>query len=127
MEYFKKVIIPIFLVGIWINVSETIRWLLVIETHWIDYYNELNLVFPNGPSNAITWMIWGFVFATIVFIISKKFKLFPATFICWFAVFVTLWIVLWNIDILPVNILWYNIPLSLLETYIAVLICNKLA
>jgi hypothetical protein len=127
MEYFKKTIIPILLVGAWINISETVRWLLIIESHWIEYYKNLNLVFPNEPVNAIVWMIWGFLFGAIIFVLSKKFKPLQTALISWITIFVMLWIVLWNIDILPMSILWYNIPLSFIEAYIGVLICNKVS
>ena len=127
MEYFKKIFIPILLVGIWINISETVRWLLIIESYWIEYYKTLRLVFPSEPVNAIIWMIWGFLFAIIIFVLSKKFNPLQTVFISWLTLFAALWIVLWNIDILPVNLLWYNIPLSFFETYVGVLICNKVS
>ena len=127
MEFMKKTVIPIFLIGIWINISETVRWLLVIESHWVEYYKNLTLVFPSDPVNAIIWMIWGFVFATIIFVLSKKFNPIQTILISWMSVFFMLWIVLLNIEMLPNNILWYNIPLSLFEVYIAVLICNKVS
>jgi hypothetical protein len=127
MDYIKKTFVPILLVGIWINVSETVRWLLIIESYWAEYYKSLDLVFPADPINSIVWMLWGFILASIIFILSKKFKPLQTAFISWLAVFVILWIVLWNIDMLPINILWYNIPLSFIEIYIGVLICNKVS
>jgi len=101
--------------------------MLVIESYWIEYYKNLNLVFPGDPSNAVIWMIWGFFFATIIFVLSKKFNSIHTILISWVAVFLMLWIVLINIEMLPLKILWYNIPLSLLEVYIAVLICKKVS
>jgi hypothetical protein len=127
MDYFKKIIFPILLVGIWINVSETVRWIFLIKSYWIEHYKNMNLVFPNEPVNAIIWMIWGFIFAVIIYILSKKFSLLQTTFISWLVMFIMLWIVLWNINILPLNILWYVVPLSFIETIIAVLICKKLS
>lgn len=125
MVYFKKTIFPILLVGIWINISETIRWLFLIESYWIEHYQKMHLVFPNEPVNAIIWMIWGFLFAIIIFVLSKKFNLLQTALISWLAVFVMLWVVLWNINVLPVKILWYVIPLSFFEAYIGALICKK--
>lgn len=127
MNYFKKTILPILAAGIWINISETVRWELLIKSYWVGYYESLNLVFPIALQNNITWMCWGFLFAIVVFIISKKFNTLHTTFLSWLVVFVMLWMVLWNIDILPIDLLWYNIPLSLFETFIAAFICKKLS
>ena len=74
MSHLKKTILPILLTGIWLNVAITIGWLFILEGYWIEKYNSLNLVFPTGLINNITWMIWGFMLATIVFILSKKFN-----------------------------------------------------
>ena len=127
MGYFKKTILPILSTGIWINISETVRWELLIKSYWVDHYQNLNLVFPNEPLNGVIWMIWGFLFAITVFIISKKFNLLQTTFLSWFFVFVMMWIVIWNVDMLPKGILWVNAPMSLVEAFIAALICKKLS
>jgi hypothetical protein len=126
MGQFKKTVLPILLTGIWINISEIARWGLVIKSHWDNHYKSLNLVFPTEPINGLIWLIWGFLFAIIVFILSKKFNLLQTTFFSWFVVFVMLWVVLWNIDILPRIILWIVAPLSLFEAFVAALICKRL-
>ena len=122
----KQTILPIFIVGVWINISETIRWLPLIEPYWFEKYEQLGLVFPKEDINLVVWMIWGFVYATIIFILSRKFTLVQTTIYSWLAVFVMTWIVLWNIGILPSEMLVYNVPLSFLETLIAAIICKKL-
>ena len=113
--------------GFWINLSETIRWLFLIESYWVEYYQKLGLIFPKGPLSAIIWMIWGFLFAILLYVLSKKYNTIKTTLISWFAVFVMLWIVLWNVNILPVKILWIVVPLSFVETYIGALIYKKLS
>lgn len=127
MEYFKRVVLPILVTGIWINISETIRWVFFVEPYWIEYYQNLNLTFPRGLTNNIIWMIWGFGFAAVIFILSKKFNLFQTTILSWFVTFVMLWLVLWNIEILPVGFLWFVIPLSFIEAFVGALICNKMS
>jgi hypothetical protein len=127
MRYLKKTVLPIILTGIWINISEIVRWGLVIKSHWVNHYQSMNLVFPTEPVNGIIWLIWGFLFAIIVFILSKKFNLLQTTLLSWFVVFVMLWVVLWNINILPRVILWIVVPLSLLEAFISALICKRLS
>lgn len=125
MESFKKIIWPILVTGIWINLSETLRWIYLIEPFWIEKYQLLNLTFPGENVNMIVWMVWGFFYATTIFILSKKFKLVQTTLLSWFVAFVMMWIVVWNVGVLPTEMLWYNIPLSLLETFIGAYICIK--
>lgn len=98
----------------------------MIENYWIEHYEQLGLTFPGEALNMVTWMIWGFLYATLIFILAKKFNLLQTMLIVWSAVFFMMWIVVWNVGILPVDMLGYNIPLSLLEAYIAVLICKAL-
>ncbi len=126
MKHFKKTILPILLTGLWINISETVRWILIIKSYWIEHYQSLNLVFPDEPINGLIWLIWGFLFAIVVFILSKKFNLIQTTLLSWFVVFVMLWVAIWSIGVFPLVILWYNIPLSLLEAFVSALICRRL-
>ena len=125
MSNFKKTILPILFTGIWINISESIRWLLIIESYWIEKYQSMNIVLPNDSLNMIMWMIWGFLFAITIYILSKKFNLLQATFLSWFVAFVMMWIVVWNVGVLPTGMLWINIPLSLFEAFVGTLICKK--
>ena len=126
MSQFRKSILPILLTGIWINVSETVRWELLVKSYWIEHYQDMNLVFPSALMNGITWMIWGFFLAFSIFIISKKFNLIQTTLLSWFMVFVMLWVVLWNINVFPVTILFIVVPLSWIEVFVATWICKKL-
>lgn len=125
MLQFKKTILSILLSGIWINISETLRWEFIVKNYWIEHYENLNLLFPVELINNLTWMTWGFSFAIVLFILSRKFNTIQTTFLSWFAVFIMLWIVLWNVDVLPIRMLWIVAPLSLLETYVGALICRK--
>ncbi|MFC1593362.1 hypothetical protein ACFL3O_00325 [Candidatus Neomarinimicrobiota bacterium] len=126
MTYFKKTILPIILIGLWINISITIGWMLILEGYWIAKFQSINLVFPTGLINNITWMIWGFMLATIIFIFSKKFSLWQTTFLAWFVAFVMMWAIVWNVGVLPTGMLLFNIPNSLFITFIGTLICKRL-
>lgn len=126
MKIIKRIILPILITGIWINISETVRWILIIESFWIEKYKELNLTFPNETINMLVWMIWGFFFASTIYILSKKYSLFHTTLFSWFVAFAMMWIVVWNVGVLPTGMLWINIPFSLLEAFIGSLICIKL-
>ena len=126
MSHLKKTILPILLIGIWLNVAITIGWLFILEGYWIEKYNSLNLVFPTGLINNITWMIWGFMLATVIFILLKKFTTLQATFLSWFVAFIMPWTMIWTIGVFPTGMLLFNIPNTLFVTYIGALICKRL-
>lgn len=125
MKFSKKILLPILLTGIWINVSITIGWIIILERYWIEKYESLNLIFPTGMTNNIVWMLWGFMLATLIFFLSKKFNLIQTTIIAWFAAFLMMWVLVGNIGVLPTGMLWFNVPLTFLITYIGVWICEK--
>jgi hypothetical protein len=123
----KKAILPILLTGIWLNISGTIRWIYLIEPYWLEKYNYLSLEFPTEPFNNIMWMIWGFMFALAIFILSKRFNLIQTALLSWFMVYVMMWVIVWNVGVLPTGMLWMNIPLSLLDAYVGAFICIRLS
>ena len=125
MRIIKKIILPILITGIWINISETVRWMFLVESYWLEKYQVLNLTFPNETINMIAWMLWGFFNATVIFILSKKYNLLQTTVLSWFVAFVMMWVIVWNIGVLPTGMLWFNVPLSLLETFIGAYICIR--
>ncbi len=127
MQKISKSLLPVLLTGIWLNVSGTVRWLFLIEDFWIEKYNSLNLIFPAELLNNITWMVWGFLFAILIYILSKKFNLLQTTLLSWFAAYVMMWVIVWNVGILPPETLWINIPLSLLDAFIGALICKRMS
>lgn len=125
--FFKKTILPIFLATIWISLSEFVRNQFIVQTYWVEHYKSLGLIFPSKPINGAVWGIWSLLFAIAIFIISKKFTLWQTAFLSWFAGFVLMWVVIGNLGVLPIDILFWAIPLSLLETFIASLIIKALS
>jgi hypothetical protein len=114
------------LLGVWINLSETVRWILYSKPQFDALFRSKGLEVPNQPINGILWMIWGFIIAFLVFILSRKFTVVQTTLITWLAVFVTVWIALWNSAVLPLEMLPVVVPLSLVNIFIATLIAKKL-
>jgi len=116
----------IVLLAVWINLAETARWILYAKSRFDALFQSMGRELPNEPINGILWMIWGIVIAVVVYVLSKKFTLWQTTIITWFAVFVLVWIALWNSAVLPVEILPVVVPMSLLTIFIAALIAKKL-
>ena len=123
----KKTVLPILLATIWISVSEFVRNEFIAKSYWTGHYEKLNLVFPAEPINGAIWGVWSLLFAIAIFIISKKFSLLQTTFLSWFVGFVMMWVVAWNLGVLPVGILIIAVPLSLLEAFVASFIIKKLS
>jgi hypothetical protein len=116
----------ILLLAVWINISETVRWVLFSKPKFDAVFQDHGQVMPDQPINNILWMVWGVIIACVVYFLSAKFTVIQTTFITWCAVCVTVWIVMWNLAVLPPGLLLVAVPLSLFEIYIAALIAQKL-
>lgn len=127
MIILKKTILPILLATIWISISEFARNELLFKSYWTSHYNKLGIEFPSEPVNGAIWGLWSLLFAILIFILAKKFTLWQTTFISWLAGFVLMWVVIGNMDVLPYGLLYFAIPLSLLEAFLASLIIKKTA
>lgn len=126
MDSSKKPILSVLAAGVWINLSEFIRNELLVKSYWVQHFQSLGMTFPSEPINSILWMAWGFMFAVAIFSISRKFTLFQTVLLSWFMAFVLMWVVIWNLNVLPEGILYAAIPLSLLEALVAAYIINKI-
>ena len=127
MNLQSRNIIAVILTGIWVNASEYFRNEVLLKTYWIDHYKSLGMTFPSKPLNGMIWIAWGFLFAIAIYIISRKFNLIQTTLVSWFMAFVLMWIVTWNLNVLPSAILIYAVPLSLLEAFIGSYVCIKIS
>lgn len=127
MSDVKKMTLAITLTGVWVNASEFFRNEVLVKAYWLEHYQWLGLTFPSAPLNGMVWMVWGFLFALAIFIVSRKFDLLQTTLLCWLMVFVLMWIVAWNLAVLPLGLLVYAVPLSLLEAFVGAYLCRKLA
>jgi len=65
--------------------------------------------------------------AGTTFAISRRFSLWRTTFIAWVLGYVMMWVVIWNLSVLPVGILPVAVPFSFVEALGATFICRKLA
>ena len=127
MKFAKKTVLPILLSTIWISLSEFVRNEFIAESYWVDHYNNLGLTFPSEPINGAVWGVWSLLFAIAIYLISRKFSLLQTTFLAWFVGFVLMWVVIWNLNVLPPGLLLIALPLSLLEAFVATWIIMKLA
>jgi len=127
MNFLKKTILPVLLATIWISISEFVRNSFLLHDYWVDHYKNLGMIFPEEPINGAVWGIWSLCFAIAIYVISKKFSLVQTTLLSWFVGFVFMWLVVGNMGVLPFGILYFAIPLSILEAFVATFIIHKLS
>lgn len=121
-----RMISAILLAGIWINVSEFFRNEVLLKADWLNHYSMLGLQFPSSPLNGMVWVVWGFTLGAAIYSLTRRHTLLQSTVIAWVMAFVLMWLVNGNLGVLPVVILPYAVPLSLLEAWLAAYICLRL-
>lgn len=126
MTILKKVIFPIVVATVWISISEFVRNEILVKSDWVEHYQKLGLVFPSEPLNGAMWGVWSLCLAIAIFVMAKKFSLMQTTLLAWFVGFFLMWLVIWNLNVLPVTILVFAVPLSLLEVFLASFIIKKM-
>ena len=122
----KRFWIAVVASGMWMNLSEFIRNEFVIKHMWIKGFEEIGLSFPSAPVNGLVWVIWTFIFCAVLTTLNMRFNALRSTIICWVTGFGLLLIAMWNIGILPKGILYWAVPWSFVEVYVAAFICNRI-
>ena len=122
----KLPIIPVGLAGLWITASEFIRNELLFKPYWTSHYQGLGLTFETKPLNGVLWLVWSMIFACIIQQLIGRFSFRRSVAIAWVAGFPMMWITLFNLQVLPLGLLVFALPLSLIEVLVAALIMRKL-
>lgn len=122
----KRIILAIISSGIWINISEFIRNEFLFKQYWLDKYASMGLEFPSSPVNGAIWVLWGFVFAGCLVYLCRRLAVMEVMIIGWVMGFVLMWLVVGNMNVLPLGILKVAVPWSVLEVGVAVFIAHKL-
>lgn len=127
MKLSQREVISVLLAGLWIAFSEFLRNQLLLKHYWTDLYASLGIEFPSESINGAIWGFWSMSLAIVIYLLLQKFTQKATLAIAWFMAFVMMWLVIGNLSVLPVRLLLFAIPLSLLEVYIAILIITKLS
>jgi hypothetical protein len=69
--------------------------------------------------------VWSLLFAIAIYFIASKFSTIQTVIISWLVAFLMMWVVVGNLGVLPYGILWFALPLSIIETVVAALIIKK--
>ena len=122
----KRFWLAVIAAGMWMNVSEFIRNELLIKQVWVKGFEEIGLSFPSAPVNGLVWALWAFIFCAVLAGLTTRFGVLKSTVISWVVGFVLLWIAMWNMGVLPSGLLYWAVPWSFVEVYVAALICNRI-
>ena len=122
----KRYFLAVAASGVWMNASEFIRNELVIKHVWVGGFEEIGLSFPSAPVNGLVWVVWAFIFCAVLAALNMRFNVLKSAIICWVTGFGLLWIAMWNIGILPKGLLYWAVPWSFVEVYVAAFICSRI-
>jgi len=123
---FRRVL-AIGMAGVWVNASEFFRNEILLKTYWVDHYRAAGMLFPSGPLNGVVWIVWGFLFATAIYFLTRRFNWIQSALLIWLMAFVLMWLVIFNLNVLPAPILVFTVPLSLLESFLGSYICIRIS
>ena len=126
MKWLKVNVLPVIVATIWITVSEFLRNQFLLKYFWSAHYMKIGMIFPSEPVNGALWVLWSFLFAISIFIMLKKFTVIQTTLLAWLTGFAMMWVVTYNLGVLPTGIFYLAVPLSLLEAVIAAIILRKM-
>ncbi|MDH3219774.1 MAG: hypothetical protein OEO19_09600 [Gammaproteobacteria bacterium] len=122
----KQFVLAVIAAGLWMNFSEFIRNEILLKEYWLDGFNDIGLTFPSAPVNGASWGLWAMIFAAFLTWLITRFSILQSTVISWVLGFVLLWIAMWNLGVLPEGILYWAIPWSFAEVYVAGFISRRL-
>ena len=122
----KKPLLAILAAWIWMNVNEFVRNELVVKHLWVEGFDAIGLGFPSSPVNGAVWGLWALIFIAMLSWLCTRFSVLESCLIAWFTGFVLMWIALWNMGVLPENIIYWAVPWSFIEVYVAAFICARI-
>ena len=121
----KRAVSRIGFATVWIIFSEFVRNQLLFVAYWRDHYTSLGISFPETPIHGAVWGLWSLTFAIVIYVISQKFSFKETAVLGWIFGFVMMWLVIGNLGVLPYGLLWFAIPLSILEVVVATFIVTR--
>jgi hypothetical protein len=122
----KRIALAALAAGVWINVSEFLRNETLFKGHWLAKYETLGLEFPSAPVNGALWGLWGFTFAGCIIAVRRQNTFLGTIALCWTLGFVLMWIVIGNLNVLPLGLLPIAVPWSLAEVALAVVLVQSI-
>lgn len=125
MKNTSRALLAVFTATVWISLNEFVRNQFLLKAKWVDLYQSMQQTFPETPLNGAVWGIWALIFSLLIYLISRKFSLLQTTLIAWVAGFMMMWLVIGNLNVLPMDILPVAVPWSMIEALGAAWLVKK--
>ena len=122
----KKILLATLASGLWIIASEFLRNEVLLKQYWLNKYAELAQPFPSAPINNALWALWAFLLASNITFFVRKLTFTGALLASWTLAFLMMWVVIWNLNVLPQGLLCTAAPWSIGEVAVAILITKKI-
>lgn len=119
MQLYNETMKKILLAGLWVTFSEFLRNELLFKFYWVDHFDSLGLRFETLPLNGVLWMVWSFLLVYVSREFLSVFKFWKGLFLVWIMGFLMMWITIYNLQVLPVALLFFALPWSFVELYVA--------
>lgn len=110
----------------WVVLSEFVRNEFLYKGYWLNHFDALGLKFETLPINGMLWMVWSIALVYVIQKLLSKFSVTETLTVTWISAFFMMWITVFNLQVLPLKLLFFAIPLSLLEIFIAIVIIKKI-
>jgi hypothetical protein len=88
-------------------------------------YQSLGLEFPSTPAFNSLWVLSGFLFAGCIVAVRRRAASGYTIALCRTMGFVLMWLVIGNLNVLPVSLLLIAVPWSLAEVALAIVFAQK--
>lgn len=121
----KKSFVAVLLASVWIVISEFVRNELLFKYFWVDTFNNLGLTFETLPINGLLWFVWSVLLAVLIHRLLRITSQKETIILSWLCAFMMMWITVYNLQVLPLGLLIFAVPLSLLEIFVAVIILKR--
>jgi hypothetical protein len=105
---------------------EFVRNEFLLKHYWTNHFESLGLTFETLPINGMLWTVWSMFLAYMIFKLLQKFSFKETAALSWLTAFVMMWITSYNLQVLPISLLLFAVPLSLLEVAVAVFLIKKI-
>lgn len=99
----------------WISVHEFLRNELLFKAIWVEHFATLGRPFPDAMLNNALWGLWSLVMAGVLAALVPSAGLLRGVLAAWVAGWGLMWIALGNLGVLPLALLPWALPWSLVE------------
>ncbi len=83
-------------------------------------------MFPSALFNGALWAVWGFVLVGCIVWVRRRISWSRTVALCWTMGFALMWIVIGNLNVLPLALLPIALPWSLVEVAVAAWIAQAI-